>query len=129
MVDLPSIDMENAGSVIAAAKSGDVCRWFSDALAVKYAGNLRVRYAKAKTPAEKEWVRTETQAVLALYSICAYYIYPNSLEFKKRIGDSKEYRKNFSRIKKWLEANEGKQIADEFFSRIMEIRAERSKDN
>jgi len=124
MVDLPSIDLENAGSVINAGKSGDFCLWFSDDLAVKYAGNLRARFSKAKNTAEREGVYHETEAVLAIYAICTYYIYPNSKEFRKKIEASKEYRKNFSRIRGWLDANNGKRIADGLFTMLTGIGTE-----
>jgi hypothetical protein len=121
MVDLPSIDLENAGSIINAGKTGDFCLWFSDDIAVKYAGKLRARFSNAKNPVEREGIYHETEAVLAIYAICTYYIYPNSKEFMKKINASKEYSKNFTRIKDWLDANDGKRMADGFFTMLTGI--------
>jgi len=129
MGNFPNIDFENAESVRRAAMSGDICLWFSDALAVKYAENLRIRYDNAKTLVEKNDIYGETEAVLALYSICAYYIYPNSKEFKKKIAANKEYKQNFSRIKDWLDKNGGKKMVDDFFKRIAETHAGRNEAN
>jgi len=129
MVDMPNIDLETIGGIRQALRSGDIGYWFSDNLAVKYAGALPTRFEKAKNLVEKEEVYRETGAVLAFYAVCTYYLYQNNRDFRKKIDSNAEYRKNFKRISAWLERNDGRKMAEEFFENAihMEIVPEKSR--
>jgi hypothetical protein len=128
MASLPGMDFDSIGNIRQAVRSGDICQWFSDDLAVKYAGALPARFENAKTIIEKEEIYRETSVVLAIYAICTYYIYQNSKDFRKKVDLSKEHSRNFKRIGAWLEKNEGKKMADEFFENIMRMKIESAED-
>ncbi|MCX6772129.1 MAG: hypothetical protein NTX79_08855 [Candidatus Micrarchaeota archaeon] len=121
MGGMPGLDFDYTEDLQKAVKGGDVSLWFSDPLFVKYTQAFPARYREAESDIEREDIYREAKQVLALYSICTYYIYPNSPAFREKIASNKEFGKNFGRMKKWLDGNEGKKIADEFVENIVQM--------
>ena len=92
--------------------------WFSDQLSQKYVGSLPLRYNMAVCDDQKRDIAGEASSVLGIYSLLVYYVYPNSKEMQREISTSKELSANFYLVKNWLEANEGKRIADEILANV-----------
>ena len=94
--------------------------WFSNRLSQKYVGAFPLRYNLAVCDEQRRDIAHEASSVLAIYSVLVYYVYPNSTEMRERLKAQKELSANFDNVKNWLEANDGKKIADEFLANISE---------
>ena len=92
--------------------------WFSDRLSQKYVGAFPLRYNLAVCDEQRQDIASEASSILTIYSVLVYHVYPNSKEMQDELKASKELSENFGRVKGWLEANEGKKIADEFLTNI-----------
>ena len=77
---------------------------------------LKERAGTAKNPAEKEDVENEIHTFLMVYSVVIYRLYPKMDWLKKEIDSDKILSNNFSKIKKWLDYNNGEGMAKHFVS-------------
>ncbi len=101
-----------------AEKYVDYKQWFSNKLAKDYIETFPKRFSSVNSDSDKQYIFQEAQNVLTMYSILVYYTYSQNQSFKQAIDSNKEYKSNFSMIKKWLEQNNGRQIADSFISTL-----------
>ena len=96
----------------------DYKQWFSDRLSQKYISDLPLRYGMAVCEDQKKNIFVEAEALLTLYSLLVYYMYPNDGRLKNEIDADLKLSKNFNSVKGWLDANGGKKIADEYMEAL-----------
>jgi len=114
-----TLEEQSLSSYVGKIMSGkDYKQWFSSRLSQKYVEALPLRYNLAVCEEQRQSIATEASSVLTVYSLLIYYVCPNSREIQEGIGKSKELSENFGRVKGWLDANGGKQIADEFLENV-----------
>ncbi|MBM3229329.1 hypothetical protein FJZ26_02760 [Candidatus Parvarchaeota archaeon] len=101
-----------------AEKYVDYRQWFSDKLAKDYIETFPKRFSAVSSDSDRQYIYQEAQNVLTMYSLLVYYTYSQNTSFRKAIDSNKEFRSNFAMIKKWLEQNNGKQIADSFIGTL-----------
>ena len=107
-----------------AFSSLDFSLWFKDTLAVQHFNSFSSQYAKTKSEEEQAGVASDAAAIIALYSVMIYKIYPHNPRFKDQIDFSPELTRNFKHMKAWLDEHEGEAIADEFFSKLSSAKFE-----
>ena len=81
---------------------------------------LKEQLGVAKTQAEKKDAELEIHTFLMVYSVVIYKLYPKIEWLKKEIDSDTVLSNNFSKIKTWLDYNDGDGMAKHFVSIVKE---------
>ena len=105
-------------SIEEAVKKGDYAPWFKDLYVKDYLSFLQASFPYS-SPEGRIAILEQISALVVMYSVLVYKTYYYLPEFKERVDSDKRLKNNFKMVKEWLDRNEGKKIADEYF-RVME---------
>ena len=96
----------------------DLSFWFTNRVAISYISSFPIRAQAASGEQELDALQNELDMALTLYSLLVYHTYAKKPEFKKKINSNKELKQNFSLVKNWLDAHEGKRLTEDWIAAL-----------
>ena len=95
--------------------------WFSTRISQGRVQGIAQRILSTKEAEKRADAVLEGQSAVILYSMLVYHFYPNMPSLKREIDSSPEHSANFRMLRDWFDKNNGKKIADDFYSEVRRL--------
>jgi len=91
---------------------------FTDRVAKNYFNSLPFRYIREKDLDKKAQMVAQASSIIGMLIVLVYNVYPASKEFKEAISADSELYGNFTMIRGWLDAHDGKEKASRILGKL-----------